>query len=132
MSQENVETYKRAVEAGNRLDIEALLEELDPEVEWYSAIAGLGSEVYRGSEGIRELFRDASQAFTRMTLEVSDVRDLGDRALALGRLRTRGHESGVQTEVSFNQLVDFKRGKVIRLRTFLDRDEALEAAGLEE
>ena len=30
MSHENVETFKRAVEAANRRDVEALLEELDP------------------------------------------------------------------------------------------------------
>jgi hypothetical protein len=45
MSQENVEAFKRALNAGNRRDIEALLEELDPEVEWHSAIlASLGGE----------------------------------------------------------------------------------------
>ena len=132
MSQENVEAYQRAVEAANRGDIGALLAELDPKVEWYSAVVGMGSEVYRGVEGIRELFRDSDEVFTRATFELSDIRDLGDRALALGRLRARGHESGVQTEVSFNQLVDFKRGKAIRIRTFLDREEALEAAGLSE
>jgi ketosteroid isomerase-like protein len=132
MSQENVEAYKRAVEASNRLDIEALLEELDPEVEWHSAVAGMGGEVYRGVEGVRELFRDAAEVFTRVTFEVSDIRDLGDRVLALGRLRARGHESGVQTEVSFNQLVDFKDGKAVRVRTYLDHKEALEAAELRE
>ena len=33
MSQENVETFKRGLDAYNRRDIEALLEELDPDVE---------------------------------------------------------------------------------------------------
>ena len=42
MSQENVEAVKRAREAANRGDIEALLEELDPEVEWHPAMAGAG------------------------------------------------------------------------------------------
>ena len=55
MSQENVEAYMRAVEAFNRPDIEALLEELDREVEWYSALSGMGSEVYRGVEGVHEI-----------------------------------------------------------------------------
>jgi hypothetical protein len=31
MSEENVEAFKRALEAGNRRDFDALLEELDPE-----------------------------------------------------------------------------------------------------
>jgi hypothetical protein len=32
MSEENVEAYKRGVDAFNRRDVEAMLEELDPEV----------------------------------------------------------------------------------------------------
>jgi ketosteroid isomerase-like protein len=38
MSQENVEVFKRAFDAINRRDAEALLSELDPEVEWHPAI----------------------------------------------------------------------------------------------
>jgi hypothetical protein len=38
MSQENVEAFKRGAEAVTRQDLEALLDELDPEVEWHSAI----------------------------------------------------------------------------------------------
>jgi hypothetical protein len=38
MSQENVESFKRAVEATNRRDVEALLTENDPAVEFHSAL----------------------------------------------------------------------------------------------
>ncbi len=38
MSQENVEAFKRGAEAYNRQDVDALLKELDPEVEWHSAL----------------------------------------------------------------------------------------------
>ena len=34
MSQENVENVKRTIEAANRRDIEAVLEEVEPEAEW--------------------------------------------------------------------------------------------------
>jgi hypothetical protein len=54
MSQENVERFKRGIEAYNRRDVEALLQELDPEVEWYPALEVLlGGEatVYRGHDG---------------------------------------------------------------------------------
>ncbi len=37
MSQEDVEAFERAIDAFNRRDIEAVLKELDPEVEWPSA-----------------------------------------------------------------------------------------------
>ena len=132
MSQENVEAYKRAVEAANRRDVEAMLEEFDPQVEWYPAVVGLGSEVYRGAEGIREMFRDMNETIPDAFFEVSEIRDLGDRLLSFGRLRARGSESGAPTQVPFNQLVHFTDGKATVLRTFLDPAEALEAAGLRE
>jgi ketosteroid isomerase-like protein len=132
MSEENVEAYKRAVEAGNRGDLEALLEELDPEVEWYPQVVGLGSEVYRGPEGIREVFADMDETIPGAVLQVGEIRDLGDRLLSFGRLRAHGIESGAPTEVPFNQLIHFRDGKATVLRTFLDPKEALEAAGLSE
>jgi ketosteroid isomerase-like protein len=57
MSQQNVEAFKRGLEAGNRGDVETLLEVLDPEVAWHSALHALmGGEatVYRGHDGVRE------------------------------------------------------------------------------
>ena len=89
MSQENVEVYKRAVDANNRRDLDALLDEFDPDVEWHSALVGMGTQVYRGKEGVREMFRDLDENFTGMVVEFPEVRDLGDRVLALGRLRAR-------------------------------------------
>jgi hypothetical protein len=41
MSQENVEAFQRGLEARNRGDVETLLQELDPEVEWHSALHAL-------------------------------------------------------------------------------------------
>ena len=38
MSRENLESFKRGTEAYNRRDVDALLKELDPEVEWHSAL----------------------------------------------------------------------------------------------
>jgi ketosteroid isomerase-like protein len=109
-----------------------MLEEFDAEVEWYPAVVGMGSEVYRGAEGIRELFGDMGETIPDALFEVSEIRDLGDRLLAFGRLRAHGMGSGAPTEVPFIQLVHFTDGKATVLRTFLDPKEALEAAGLSE
>jgi hypothetical protein len=40
MSAENAELLKLAVDAYNRRDLDALLRELDPEVEWRPALPG--------------------------------------------------------------------------------------------
>ena len=93
MSQENVEAFKRGSDAVQRQDIEALLAVVHPDVEWHPAMAGLlGGEqtVYRGHQGVRDWMRDQVEAFPEGHIEYSDIRDLGERLVALGRLSVRG------------------------------------------
>jgi ketosteroid isomerase-like protein len=135
MSQENVEQTKRAADAYNRRNVEALLEELDPEVEWHSALSILLSgkaTVYRGHAGVREWFRELDEVLDEIHVEYTDIRDLGDRVIAIGRIRTRGRGSGVVTESPIAMVSDTRNGKSVRVRSYLDRAEALEAAGLSE
>jgi ketosteroid isomerase-like protein len=135
MSQKNVEAFKRFADANNRRDVEALLEELDADVEWQSAVLGsLGGEatVHRGHDGVREMLRDLYEAFSEFQVDFSDIRDVGDRVVAIGRWVTRGEESGVETTPPLASVVEFKDGKAIRVRSYLDPDEALAAVGLRE
>jgi ketosteroid isomerase-like protein len=133
MTQNNVETFKRGLEAYNRRDAEAMLEDLDPGVEWYPALlVMLGGEatVYRGHEGVRALLRDVDETLAEIHVEFTEIRDLGERIVAIGRIRTRGKTSGAVTESDLGYVADFKNEKVSRIRTYLDPREALEAAGL--
>jgi ketosteroid isomerase-like protein len=135
MSQENVEVFKRAFDAVNRGDAEALVAELDPEVEWHGAILmamGGTQTVYRGHEGVREWLRDLYETLSDFQAEYPEIRDLGDRTVAIGRVRARGAVSEAQIESPHGTVTDFKDGKAIRVRTYLDPNEALEAAGLSE
>jgi len=135
MSQENVETVARFADANNRRDVEAMLETLDADVEWHSAILGsLRGEaaVYRGHEGIRELFKDLYEVFSDFRLEFAEFRNLGARVVGIGRWVTRGEESGVVSTHPLAVVVDFKNAKAFRVQAYLDPKEALEAAGLPE
>ena len=135
MSQENVEAFKRGLEAGNRGDVETLLEVLDPDVAWHSALHALiGGEAtaFRGHDGVREMLRDLYEAFDEFHIEVSEIRDLGDRLVVIGRTRARGRESSAETESPIAWVVQFKNDKAISLQAYLDPIKALEAAGLSE
>jgi len=135
MSQENVETTKRFIDAYNRRDVEAMLAEVDPKFEWHSVIlTGLqGKEtVYRGHEGVREYLRDLYEALGETHIECSEMRDLGNQLVMIGRFRVRGRESGAGTESPLGAVVDFEAGKGTRLRSYSNVEEALEAAGLSE
>lgn len=139
MSREDVQSFKRAVEAYNRRDVQAVLDELDPEVEWHPGLwpglpALLGGEaaVGRGHEGARKLLGDVYDAFAELHLELSEVRDLGADVLAIGRLYLQGRESGVEAELPWAYVVEYRNGKALVIHTYLDPEKALEAAGLSE
>ncbi len=135
MSQENVEAFKRAFEGFNRGDYEAALEEIDPEVEWNTVLlASVAGEetVYRGHGGVLEWRRDADEAFVEIHAEYPDIRDLGDRIVAIGHVRTVGRGSGAVTESPLCYVIEYRNAKAIRVRGYLDPKDALEAAGLKE
>ena len=136
MSQENVEAVKRGFDAFNRADIEALLGECDPEVEWRPVfqVVLLGGEptVHWGHEGVRDALRAWYEALAEIQVTISEIRDLGERIVAIGRIQARGKESGAPVESPGAWIFEFKNGKAVRAREYLDPKEALEAAGLEE
>lgn len=131
MSKENVETFKRGLDAYNRRDLDELVQLLDPEVEFHAVLqVALGGEAatYRGHEGVREMVRDVSEVFTKIEIEISEIRDLGDRLIGTGRIRAWGSESGVEVASPYGVVVEFKDGKPVRSTDYLDPEEALKAA----
>ena len=135
MSQENVNAFKRGLEAGNRGDVETLLEVLDPEVAWHSALHALlagEATVFRGHDGVREMLRDLDEAFDEIHIELSEIRDLGDRLVAIGRTHAHGGASGADVETPIGFVTEFKNGKAVSIRGYLDPKEALAAAALQE
>jgi ketosteroid isomerase-like protein len=137
MSQENVEIARRAFEAFNRTFTEGApdyWELLDPEVEWIPTSTLLEGTRYHGHDGVRQWMEDMKQDWTTFEVRPERFQDLGDdRVLILGTWRAQGRGGGVLLE--FQQatwLHQFRKGKIVRLQTFTDRKEALEAAGLRE
>jgi ketosteroid isomerase-like protein len=132
---ENADLLRRAVEAYNRRDIEALVAELDPEVEWHPALPGLlvgAATIYRGHEGIGEMFRDFYEVLDEIHFAYSEIHDLGDRVVAIGEIRVRGKASGAETRSPYANVADVRGGMGVRIRGYLDPEEALEAARLNE
>jgi ketosteroid isomerase-like protein len=132
MSQKNIESVERAAAAVSRRDIEALLAELDPDVEWHGALAALlGGKptVYRGHDGVRDWLRDQEAAFDEINIDYSEVRDLGERIVLIGHFRARGRMSGAKVETPAAWVVEVKNGKVGYAKAYFDVPEALDAAG---
>jgi ketosteroid isomerase-like protein len=131
MSQENVELYRRCVDAFNRRDLNAFLALMDDDVEAVSRLDAIEGGL-RGHDGIRRWWESWFDVWPDYEIEVVGVRDLGDVTLA--NLRALGHGAG--SDVPFEdrawQLARWRHGKCVLWRVFNNRAEALEAAGLSE
>jgi ketosteroid isomerase-like protein len=135
MSQENVEAFKRALEANNRSDYDALLQEFDPDVEWHGVMGvmfGGEAAVFRGHAGVLEYLRDLDEGFTVRDIQGSEFRDMGERIVVLGHARGRGRESGIELDSQYGAVAEFREGKIFRYTDYFDHRQALEAAGLRE
>jgi ketosteroid isomerase-like protein len=133
MSEANVEVVKRGIDAFNRGDVDAFAGLTTFDFEWFPALdSAVERRDFRGREGIEAWYEAASEAWQEFCALPDVFRDLGDCVLWLGRLEGRGRGSGVQVTAPIAVIADFREGKIARLRSFFDHDEALRAAGLAE
>ena len=132
MSQEDVEIVRSVFDAFNRRDIAAFLAFLDPDVEWVPVLAVLEGRVYRGHGEVRSWLKDLATDWEFFEVDYEELRDLDGRVLVCGHWHARGRASGVELENPGTYLYELEDGKVVSMRTFTDRAEALEAVGLSE
>ena len=88
---------------------------------------------YRGREGVAEFAQRWMEAFERFSMQRQELIDAGnDRVFASYRQSAIGKGSGVPIELEYFAVYEVENGKVVRTRHYLDRDKALEAAGLQK
>jgi ketosteroid isomerase-like protein len=87
--------------------------------------------VYRGRDERVRLQQRWRAEWGEFRYEPEEIIDLGDRALVIGRVKGSGLSSGAAVDSDWAMLYTSSGGQVIRDQIFLDRGEALEAAGLE-
>ena len=132
MSQENVEVVNRAIAAVNERDVDTYLSCCTKDVQLSTPVADV-TGVYEGPDGIRRFFADVGDTGPDFHLAIERVQAIGpDRVLAFMRVTATGRASGIPQDVRTANLYDLAGGKIERIRIFVDRDEALEAAGLSE
>jgi ketosteroid isomerase-like protein len=127
MSRENVEVVRRGYEAYDRGDIEAVLATFDPEIEWKQVEQ---PSAVHGHQGVLKAWDEWSEPFQEdLHASVEELIDAGDHVIAVVRHRGTGRQSGVQLDLWTYLVYTLRDGKVVRMIEYLERDEALRAAG---
>jgi ketosteroid isomerase-like protein len=126
----NRELLQKFIDAFNRRDVDMVVTDLDPQAELYEWPEAPGSQSYRGPDGVRRAFENWFDAWEWMQVTIEDVEELDGRILVTLHQRAKGKGSEVEVEITSYNVYRFDDGKVTRIELFLNRDDALEAAGL--
>jgi hypothetical protein len=134
MSQENVEIVREVFEASTGGAWERVAHLIDPEVEFRGTIGGL--EEGRVAHGVPQIIQQFEtedlEAWEERRLEPEEFIDAGDEVVVLMHEYRRGRGSGVELESDTAVVFAVRDGRVARIQGYMDRNAALEAAGLRE
>ena len=130
MAEENVEIVRRVYETVEARGVEGLLEFATDDVVWISDPRFPGGGRKSGKEEVRRWLAEI-WIYDEISIDVEEIIDLDDRALTI----TRFH--GVSADAPpvdwlWCHLFAFRDGLISQMQAFLDRGQALEAAGLSE
>ena len=126
-----VETVRRAHEALNSRDVEALVAECDPDFRLDMSDRVLNPDVYEGHDGIRRFLADVDEAWATFTWEPEELVESGDLVLSLIRSTGRGRGSGLELDRRAAMLWTVPADRAVSLRFFRDRAAARQAARVE-
>jgi ketosteroid isomerase-like protein len=133
MSQESVESLRRALDAFNRRDRSAWLAFCDPEFETVPSPDWPETDPIRGPEAAWDFYVETDEPWERSPYEYVELIDVGnDKIVAHQRREMRGKASDAGVVYSYWAVVTLRNGKALRVEWFSDRARALEAVGLEE
>ncbi len=133
MSDFAVEFARRGYEAFNERGVDAILDYLEPDIEWVNLAPGALSGTYRGHDGVRKFFQELYQDWEGVQLSPEEFIAVDDRyVLVLLRVWARGKVSGVSGDAPVAMLWTIGRTGAAQVRIYYNRREALEAAGIKE
>ncbi len=89
-------------------------------------------DAIRGHEALIEWTERWLEAWSSYSDQVEEIIDGGEIVVAAVSTSGRGRASGVEIHQRFFHVFEMREGRILRLREYLDRDSALEAAGLSE
>jgi ketosteroid isomerase-like protein len=132
MSKESLEALSRMYAAWRAGRPDEALAWIDPEVVWTAIEDAPDAGTYRGHDGVLAYMNDWLQDFEDLRVEFEEVIEAEDWVVAVQRGRGRGKVSGVEVDLRYAVVYEFRSGKILRVREFRTKDLALEATELRE
>ena len=149
MSQKNVESLRALIERASPDGTDAV-QVMNDDAAWAAyadafaplrapdfvyedmAMPDHAGETYRGLEGYRRAAVTFTEPFEEMIYDLERIVGSGDRVVSIHRVRARARHTGISFDLRAAYVYRFRGGKIVHMQAFMDPDQALKAAGLEE
>jgi ketosteroid isomerase-like protein len=124
-----VDLVKRSYDSFTNGDLDTLLEDLHPDIEWHQAQGLPHGGLHRGIDDVRRNIFEPLDAswWEGFTAEPAEFLQDGDQVVVLGRYRGIAKESRKQLDVPFVHIWTVTGDKAVRFRQFLDTAGWVEA-----
>jgi uncharacterized protein len=127
MSESNVAVLRGFYDAVARGDVDAVLDLLDPQVEWRAPESLPWGGTFHGHEGFRQFLAKVVDQPVEFRREVREYLDAGDRVVVLLRLFGRPRGGDTEFEVPEIHVWTMREGKIAGLEASFDTAAALPA-----
>ena len=130
MSQENVDLVRGMYESFAAGDVPAVLESFDPEIVWNEAenFPYADGNPYVGPEAVVEgVFARLGSEWEYWNLEIAEILDAGNRAVAMGRYRAKNKQTGKVLNAQFAHVWTIVDGKAKQFQQYADTAQTLAA-----
>ena len=124
-----VATLRDAYAAFNRGDIDAAVAGLDLQIEWSEPESFPGGGTYHGRDGAKRYLAQSRAAWAEVISEPEQFIDAGDRIVVFVHARVRAKGSNDWQQVRLADVYTVRDGKIVAMRAFADRREALRWVG---
>jgi ketosteroid isomerase-like protein len=121
------EQVRQVYEAFLTCDFATLKAELHPDAEYVNPDDAVEPGTRVGAEEFLSAVQRLHEFFDYESLEILDLVERGDQAVAVVRFVTHGKESEVRLELDFGHLLTWRDGKISRLEWFRTGRDAIQA-----
>jgi ketosteroid isomerase-like protein len=123
-----VRTFCDAVVAD---DLNPALDLLDQDVVWFGTRGGLDQDrVLRGREAFVEYLAEVTDLWERFEADAERFIETGDAVVVFFHETGRARHADLEVHSDTAAVFKVRHGKIVEVRGYLDREEALEAARL--
>lgn len=125
----DLDATRRSYEAFARGDMDGVVADMHPAIEWHQAQGLPHGGFYRGLDEVRRAVFDPldEEWWDEFDAVPDEYLDAGSEVVVLGRYRGRAKGTGKRLDVPFVHVWTWRDGKAVRFRQFLDTAGWVEA-----